>query len=124
MDFGGNESRVLLQLMSACNLRQRVLADNVANESTPGFKRSVVRFEELLGKALDDAIEGRRPVDWSGVTPRIEKDLSPPSGTDGNNVNLELESAALRENRLLYEAYAAILETRSNLIRASITEGR
>ena len=124
MDFGGNESRLLLELMSACNLRQRVLADNVANESTPGFKRRVVQFEALLGKALESAIDGRKPIDWSTIRPRVETDLTPPSGTDGNNVNLELENTALRENRLLYEAYAAILETRSNLIRASITEGR
>lgn len=124
MDFGGNESRLLLQLMSACNLRQRVLADNIANESTPGFKRRMVRFEELLGKALDDSADGRRAVDWAAITPRIETDSTPPAGTDGNNVNLELENSALRENRLLYEAYASILETRTRMLEASIREGR
>ena len=110
--------------MSACNLRQRVLADNVANESTPGFKRRVVQFEQMLGKALDDASSGRQAINWASLTPRIETDLTPPSGTDGNNVNLELENTALRENRLMYEAYAAILETRTNMLRSSITEGQ
>lgn len=124
MDFGGNESRLLLKLMSVCNLRQRVLADNIANESTPGFKRRVVRFEELLGKELDDALSGTKPVNLASIEPRVEFDLAPPAGTDGNNVNLEEENTSLRENRLLYEAYASILETRSNMMRASITEGR
>lgn len=124
MDFGGNESRLLLKLMSACNLRQRVIADNIANESTPGFKRRVVRFEELLGQQLDDVRSGRKAVEWSRVEPRVETDPTPPAGADGNNVNLELENTAMRENRLLYEAYASILETRTNMLRASITEGR
>ena len=124
MDFGGNESRLLLKLMSVCNLRQRVRADNVANESTPGFKRRVVRFEELLGKELDDALSGSKPVNFARIEPRVEFDPTTPAGTDGNNVDLEAENAALRENRLLYEAYAAILEARTSMLRASITEGR
>ncbi|MBK7878563.1 MAG: flagellar basal body rod protein FlgB [Planctomycetes bacterium] len=124
MDFGGNESRLLLKLMSVCNLRQRVLADNIANESTPGFKRRVVRFEELLGKELDDAMSGSTSGNLARIEPRVEFDPTPPAGTDGNNVNLEAENTAMRENRMLYEAYAAILETRSNLLKASITESR
>ena len=121
MDFGGNESRLVLKLMSACQLRQRVLADNIANESTPGFKRRVVRFEELLGNQIGS---GRGTPDVSRIEPRIETDNTPPSGSDGNNVNLETENTAMRENRLLYEAYASILEGRMNMLRSSITEGR
>src|SRR5690349_15463092 len=100
MDMVGNEGRLLLRLMSASNLRQRVIADNIANESTPGFKRRVVRFEELLGAALD----GRKGIEddaFARIEPRIDTDLATPAGPDGNNVNLELENASMRENRLL-----------------------
>lgn len=124
MDFGGMEGRLLLKLMSVCNLRQRVIADNIANESTPGFRRRVVRFEELLGTQLDGASSARARMDLARIEPRIETDPTPPSGTDGNNVNLESETTAMRENRVMYETYASILETRSNMLRASITEGR
>jgi flagellar basal-body rod protein FlgB len=124
MDFGGTESRLLLKLMSVCNLRQRVLADNIANESTPGFRRRIVRFEELLGAELGGKAGGRSGLDLARIEPRIDLDPTPPSGTDGNNVNLETETTAMRENRVMYETYAAILETRSNMLRASITESR
>jgi flagellar basal-body rod protein FlgB len=122
MDFGGTESRLLLKLMSVCNLRQRVIADNIANESTPGFRRRVVRFEELLGAELGGKGGGR--VDLARIEPRIDFDPAPPQGTDGNNVNIETETTAMRENRVMYETYAAILETRGNMLRASITESR
>ena len=124
MDFGGTESRLLLKLMSVCNLRQRVIADNIANESTPGFRRRVVRFEELLGDELGGKPGARGARDLSRIEPRIELDAAPPTGTDGNNVNLESEATAMRENRVMYETYASILETRTNMLRASITESR
>ena len=109
----------MLRLLSASNLRQRVIAENIANENTPGFTRSVVRFEELLSKRLDE-----HDPDLSSIEPRVEQDRSTPAGADGNNVSLETETAALRENRLLYEVYASILEARSSMIRSSIMEGR
>lgn len=119
MDTIGNDGRMLLKLLSAANLRQRVIADNIANESTPGFKRHVVRFEELVAADLS---RGRTPAVIP--EPQVSVDTQSPSSPDGNNVNLETELAAMRENRLLYETYASILESRSTMLRAAITEGR
>lgn len=119
MDFVGNEGRLLLKLMSASNLRHQVIADNIANASTPNFTRNVVRFEELLGAEM-----GSNDPRLLQIEPRVEADYASPADSDGNNVNLEVETAAMRENRLLYETYAAILESRSGMMRASITESR
>lgn len=119
MDTIGNDGRLLLKLLSAANLRQRVIADNIANESTPGFKRHVVRFEELIA---NDLRNGRTPTVIP--EPQVTLDTESPASPDGNNVNLELELSSMRENRLLYETYASILESRSTMLRASITEGR
>ena len=38
--------------MKAANLRQEVIANNLANVNTPKFKRSEVAFETLLSKEL------------------------------------------------------------------------
>ena len=110
---------LLLKLMSASTERARVIAGNVANENTPGYRRQVVRFEELLRDALQT---GRSDV--GGIAPRIEDDLVTPARPDGNNVNLELELNADRQNRLLYETYAAMLQGHFELLRASIESGR
>ena len=116
-----SSARLLGALMDAAALRARVLSANVANQNTPGYTRQVVRFEELLRSAVE---RGRGPAELERVAARVEPDRLTPARADGNNVNLELELSAARENRLLYELYSAIHTTRSELIRAAIESGR
>ena len=117
MDIIGPETALLTRLMAATSLRQKVLAGNVANQNTPGYRRQVVHFESLLR----DAIEGSG--DLSDVQPKVVVDDITPARPDGNNVSLELEESAQDENLLLFEAYAAIMRNRFELLRASIQGG-
>jgi flagellar basal-body rod protein FlgB len=110
---------LLLKMMSASTERARVSADYVANESTPGFRRRVLHFEDLLRDALHT---GRTDVE--SIAPRIEEDRLTPARPDGNNVTLELELNADRQNRLLYETYAAVLQSHFDLLKTSIESGR
>jgi flagellar basal-body rod protein FlgB len=103
--------------VSASPLRARDVADNIANQNTPGFKRQVVRFEDELASALARG-------ELSKAAPRVEVDALSPASPDGNNVNLESELESLRENRIAYELYATLLAARGELLRASIQEGR
>jgi flagellar basal-body rod protein FlgB len=107
-----------MRLLSASTERTRVIANNIANQNTPGFTRKTLQFERLLKTAIDSG------VDLSRIEPTLEEDLITPRRADGNNVNAELEMNALRENRLLYEAYASILGTHFELVRASIESSR
>ena len=75
---------LLVRLLGACETRARVVSANIANSNTPGYLRQVVRFEELLGQALEDGDDPAR------VTPEIRPDLETPARPDGNNVTLEL----------------------------------
>lgn len=108
----------MVRLLGACELRARVVSANIANSNTPGYVRHVVRFEELLGKEL------RTGGDVGDVRPELLADLDTPSRPDGNNVSLELELNAMRENRLLYEAYSSILRSHFALLESAISEGR
>jgi len=119
MDLTGPESRLLGRLMSAAALRHKVLAANVANQNTPGYKRQVVRFENLLRDAVR---KGRTDVE--DIAPVVVVDDLTPGRPDGNNVDLELEKTAQDENLLLFEAWAAISHNRSELIRAAIQGDR
>jgi flagellar basal-body rod protein FlgB len=110
---------LLMRLMNASAQRARVIASNVANENTPGYSRQVLRFEDLLR----DELAGGAP-DLARVAPRIEADAVTPARPDGNNVNLELELGADRQNRLLYESYAAILQSHYDLLGTAIESGR
>jgi flagellar basal-body rod protein FlgB len=113
-----DREQILMRLMSAAELRARVLSENVANQNVPGYKRRVVSFEEELRQR---AASGKSTGD---LAPKIEIDSSAPSSPDGNSVSLELETSALRENWIAYEIYASMLQSRNNLVQTAITESR
>jgi len=113
-----NSADLLVRMLGACELRARVVSANIANSNTPGYVRSVVRFEELLKKEL---LEGG---DLERVAPETLPDLETPARPDGNNVSLELELNAMRENRLLYETYSAILRSHFDLLDTAISQSR
>jgi len=119
MDFGGENVRLLSRLLGAAELRGQQISANIANQNTPGYVRRDVRFEELLREAME---EGR--AEFEAVRPEVSLDLETEARPDGNNVSLELELNAMRENRLLYETYAAMLAGHFELLRTAITEGR
>lgn len=118
MDLRIDRGDLLSRLLSASVQRQEVVMGNIANVNTPGYTRRTLRFEEAMKRALES---GR---DTSRVAPEIELDLLTPSRADGNNTSLELEMNALRENKLLYESYAAILSAKFELLRSSIESSR
>jgi flagellar basal-body rod protein FlgB len=112
---GDRSEALLLRLLSASTERGRVIANNLANQNTPGYTRQVLRFEELVTSALN-----RRGADPLAVRPMVVEDTSSPRRHDGNNVNPELEANAGSENRLLYETYVAILQGRFQLLGTAI----
>ncbi|HID12005.1 MAG TPA: flagellar basal body rod protein FlgB, partial [Candidatus Latescibacteria bacterium] len=60
LDLDRTSIPLLAKALDAYTLRQRAIADNIANSETPGFRRREVRFEEELRRALEGGIRGRR----------------------------------------------------------------
>ncbi len=118
MDISGDSGRLLLRLMSASTKRAEVTMHNIANQSTPGYKRQKVQFEDLLMAEME------RGGDLNRIAAEVVTDEVTPSRADGNNVSMELENNTMSQNRLMYETYAAILSGRMELIRSSIEGGR
>ena len=50
----------LSRALSASSLRQKVIAHNLANLNTPGYKRYCVDFEKQLSRARGQAISLKR----------------------------------------------------------------
>lgn len=75
-------------------LRQRVIADNVANLQTPGFLAGRVSFEDTLATAVSGGS--------GAVTPSTSRSMAP-TRLDGNNVNLDAETLMNVETNLRYE---------------------
>ena len=106
---------LLLKLLDAATERHQVLAGNIANQNTPGYKRQVLKFEEFVQKEIS-----RGEQDLASVEAEIGLDTVTPGRADGNNVNLEKEHASLRENMLRYELYSAIMKGRGDMLRSAI----
>jgi flagellar basal-body rod protein FlgB len=94
--------------------RQQMLASNIANADTPGYKARDVDFRS----ALQDAMGGRfGPLALATTSPRhLPTGAATPfeayvgfrretqSSVDGNTVNMDVERAAFAENAVHYEA--------------------
>ncbi|MBQ7955804.1 MAG: flagellar basal body rod protein FlgB [Lachnospiraceae bacterium] len=90
--------------------RNEAIANNIANATTPNYKRQDVAFESELRKALGSAssadnMDSRvKNVDLSklhGETYTDNADLS--YRLDGNNVDIENENVMLVENQIKYQ---------------------
>jgi flagellar basal-body rod protein FlgB len=112
--LGGAAFQRLESGIQAASLRQRVLANNIANVDTPYFKRSDVAFEELLTRAIGsqgtDILAGRMtnsrhiPINASfpSPSPKVVTDESTSINNDRNNVDIDKEMSLLAENQLRY----------------------
>lgn len=115
--------------------RQNLLAANVANAETPGYKARDLVFEEALGKAMRAEEPGplnvRDPRHFDGndavplemVTPETIRSGNPVGSLDGNSVDLEKEMAKLGENQVMYQVLTQILTSRLRGLRHVIKEG-
>jgi flagellar basal-body rod protein FlgB len=104
--FGGTKFLATTRALDAAALRQQVFAHNLANLTTPGFKRQEVQFETMLNRALEQqnnpcAPAGCQPV--ADVKPRLVTITTTGERADGNNVNLESESVQMAINAIRFE---------------------
>ncbi len=100
---------VLDKAADASWLRNQAISNNIANASTPNYKRQDVAFESELQKALgynryqtmDSKVAN---VKSSRLRAQVYTDYSDYSyRLDGNNVDIENENVMLAENQLKYQ---------------------
>jgi flagellar basal-body rod protein FlgB len=87
------------RMLDVLDARTKASIHNVANQNVPGFKRYVVRFEDLLREAQDGGQSAESAL--QSVEPRTERDLSGPPGQ--NNVVLMEELNVLGKTSLLHD---------------------
>ena len=103
-------------MLDGCAARHRVLANNLANSSTPGFRRKDVTFK----KALSEAVQSGNPKQIEDVQPKVFADTTSPCREDGNNVSSRKELGLMAENSLLYEVSAKALSAKYQGLRKAI----
>jgi len=91
--------------LRAASVRRAVLANNLANTETPGYRRHDVQFEQQLAQALKSS----GPVDLDALRPHIIQPMNTPVGPNGNDVNLHTEIGELIKNDGTYKTYLRLL---------------
>lgn len=119
--------------LDAESLRHRVIANNIANVNTPNFKKSTIKFESLLKKALGRESIGlitTNPRHYGGtpllseLKPEVRVNRTTSMREDGNNVDIDEEMTNLAANDIEYQATAKELSERISLLRYVITGGK
>jgi flagellar basal-body rod protein FlgB len=92
--------------------RQEVVASNIANADTPGYKTKDVEM----------------PGDFTSVfaqfTPLVTEAPGLTTRNDGNNVSIDRESRLLAENDVRFNLAAQLLKGKIKDLRSAIEEGR
>lgn len=123
--------------MVAANIRQEVIANNIANVNTPNFRKSDLVFEDLLAEELYGPTDDGRlkpakthakhlpPPDLPFYAmPQIVEDRSTLMRVDDNNVDIDIEMANLAKNQIYYNALATQMTNYINKMKSVITSGQ
>lgn len=100
---------VLDKAADASWLRNTAISNNIANATTPNYKRQDVAFESELKKALGynryQSMDSKvHNVKSSRLNAQVYTDYGNYSyRLDGNNVDIENENVMLAENQLKYQ---------------------
>jgi len=101
----------LERYMDLLSARQKLVATNIANADTPGYRTQDIDFQAEFGSAIAGA---PHPGEIEGL----------PVKNDGNNVSLDRESRLLAENALRFSVASNLLRGQIQLVRSAIKEGQ
>ncbi len=94
----------------------RILASNIANVETPGYKEKDIDFRKELESATQDAVHievREKTTTEDGI-----------AAVDGNTVGLEDQIVKMTENTLMFNSLVQMINKKFSMIRYAINEGR
>ena len=106
----------LCEYLDLAAFRQRLIASNLANVDTPGYRTRDINFEAEMRRAEDRL----GPED---LRPRVFKVQGLIERPDGNNVNLEREGLLLARTQLQFRLGVELLRQEFQRISAAVKEG-
>ena len=134
--FDSAPGNLLEKALKGSSLRHKVISNNIANINTPGYKRMEVSFESELAAAATNAASDRTSA---AMTRTHAKHLLPTSEaiapsrirtiedtslrTDGNNVDVDAEMAAMTKNQIYYSAITQRISGYYTNIKSAIKGG-
>lgn len=113
MDRGTSVMGSLEAGLRAVQLQGKAIANNIANLNTPGYRRVAVEFREQLAKAIASG-------DLRGLAAKMVHPMNTEVGSNGNDVDLDMEVGSLIKNAAMYKTYMRILAKRYRQMELAI----
>lgn len=132
--LGSTNIPVLQQVLNFSQARHGVLAGNIANINTPGYRTRDLSVE-VFEKRLKDAIEqshrpgGSQPISAGIVTTDPEDPLRKVSQSmtsllyhDETNIDLEQQVAEINKNQIMHSLALSVMTNQMQLLQTAISE--
>ena len=124
MNIGIDKSATLLEkMLDVSSVKHKVIANNIANVNTPGYKKMEVSFADQLEKAVNESSMNK----FDTFQPKIvisKEDTGKIVRNDGNNVDMDKEVSSLVKNTLSYNIYTQLLSKKFEGIKSAIESSR
>ncbi|MBT3983445.1 MAG: flagellar basal body rod protein FlgB [Bacteriovoracaceae bacterium] len=131
MKIADKTMKALATSLNMRELRQELIASNIANATTPGYKAKRIEFEGALKQALD--LDKSRSMNvnnpnhfnvggggFESVQPEIFEDPNGIASQDGNTVDRDAEMAKMAENKIMYDAAVQLLNKKIALMKYTL----
>lgn len=105
----------------------KVIANNIANVNTKGYKRYYVPFDEVLKNNMQEPViktTNAKHISNSSEGNQIKRDNSTSMREDGNNVDIESEMTSQAANTMMYESLVRLVNGKISATRNVIQGGR
>ena len=113
--------RILEEGLSIIYKTQSVIAHNISNQDTPGYKCKYVSFGGVLRDKLD-AAENAKYKKELHLTSYVYTDTRTYDQADGNNVDSDTQSALFEKYGLLQQALIHQMDSEFNLMRTAMSK--
>jgi flagellar basal-body rod protein FlgB len=128
MKLFGTVTQGLSAALDLYQARHQVLAENIANSETPGYRARELKFDEALITAMTPP-DPKTPGDPAAVAspvPHVEPTVDRDAAVkpDGNSVAIDVQVGRLSENAFKIQALTQILSARLDGLKRVIDGGK
>ncbi|GHV49108.1 flagellar basal body rod protein FlgB [Clostridia bacterium] len=118
--FDTTSFRVAEQGLNVMARQAEIIAQNIANADTPGYKAKYLYFEgilrdELNSRSAGSVVRKRLEIGTAVYTDEITNDQP-----DGNNVDSDTQQALFNKNRLMYDLLVNQLNSDLTMVRTAM----
>jgi flagellar basal-body rod protein FlgB len=106
----------LTRFLDLTTYRAGIVASNLANIDTPGYRTRDINFRGELERAQGE-------MQYAGLAPLLRTPQGLIARPDGNNVSLERESLLLAETQMKFNLGVQLLRAELHAISSAIHEG-